>query len=167
MNFYYFDTSALAEQYVKEPGSTWVRELIARTNSEGKPLNAILTAEISIVETAAALAIVSRIGKISLRDRDIAYQQFMRDAAHLYHLVPVKTSDFHTAARLTQQYPLKAYGAVQLAVALRQHRALARRRIALIFVSGDQQQLRAADAEGLDVDNPFDHLSPSDSLTPM
>lgn len=167
MNFYYFDTSALAKQYVKEPGSMWVRELIARTDSEGNPLNAILTAEISIVETAAALAIVSRIGKISLRDRDIAYQQFMRDAAHLYQLVPVKTSDFHAAASLTQQYPLKAYDAVQLAVALRQNQALARRRLALIFVSGDQQQLQAADAEGLAVDNPFDHLSPSDSPTPM
>jgi len=67
------------------------------------------------------------------------------------------------ATELTQQYPLKAYDAVQLAVALRYRQVLARYKLALTFVSGDGQLLAAAEAEGLAVDNPFDHAVPADT----
>ena len=70
---------------------------------------------------------------------------------------------FGEAALLTQRHPLKAYDAVQLAVALRQNRALATVKQSLIFVSGDKTLLAAAKAEGLDIDNPFDHVSPQDT----
>lgn len=68
---------------------------------------------------------------------------------------------FDTAASLTQRHPLKAYDAVQLSVALRHQQALARHNYDLTFVSGNQQQLEAARAEGIAADNPFDHLAPS------
>ena len=71
--------------------------------------------------------------------------------------------DFRNAAQLTQRHPLKAYDAVQLAVALRQNRALALVERSLIFVSGDKTLLSAAQAEGLATDNPFDHVSPLDT----
>ena len=157
MCFYYFDASTLVKRYVTEPGSTWVRELLDRTSPDGKRGNTVYIAEVSVVEVAAALAILTRTNHIGLRDRDLAYRRFLNDTAHLYYLVPVRTEDFHAAARLTQRYPLKAYDAIQLAVALR-YQALARRKLNLIFVSGDKQQLRAAAAEGLTTDNPFDHL---------
>ena len=67
------------------------------------------------------------------------------------------------AADLARQHPLKAYDAVQLAVALRQHHALRAVRQSLIFVSGDKTLLAAAEAEGLATDNPFDHVSPQDT----
>jgi len=159
MCFYHFDASALVKQYVTEPGSTWVRELLDHTSLDGKRGNTVGIAEVSVVEVAAALAILARTNHISLRDRDLAYRRFLNDTAHLYYLVPVRTDDFHAAARLTQRHPLKAYDAIQLAVALRHHQALARRKLNLIFVSGDKQQLRAAAAEGLATDDPFDHLS--------
>ena len=66
---------------------------------------------------------------------------------------------------MTQQYPLRAYDAVQLAVALRYARILAAFGLPLIFVSGDAALLNAARAEGLPTDNPFDHVSPEDSQT--
>lgn len=157
MDFYYFDASTLVKRYVTEPGSTWVRELLDRTSPDGKRGNTVYIAEVSVVEVAAALAILARTNHISLRDRDLAYRRFLNDTAHLYYLVPVRTDDFHAAAQLTQRHPLKAYDAIQLAVALR-YQALARRKLNLIFVSGDKQQLRAAAAEGLATDNPFDHL---------
>jgi len=159
MSFYYFDASTLVKQYVTEPGSTWVRELLGRTDTDGKRGNTVCIAEVSVVEVAAALAILARTNHIRLRDRDLAYRRFINDTAHLYYLVPVRTNDFHAAARLIQRHPLKAYDAIQLAVALRHHQALARRKLDLIFVSGDKQQLRAAAAEGLATDNPFDHPS--------
>lgn len=67
------------------------------------------------------------------------------------------------AADLTQKHPLKAYDAVQLAVALRHSQALAVYNLPLTFVSGDNTLLNAAQAEGLPTDNPFDHISPHDT----
>ena len=52
------------------------------------------------------------------------------------------------ATELTQQYPLKAYDAVQLAVALRYRQVLARYKLALTFVSGDGQLLAADKGQG-------------------
>ena len=62
--------------------------------------------------------------------------------------------------------PLKAYDAVQLAVALRHSRALARHQLSLTFVTGDDALLTAARAESLLTDNPFDHVVPQDTPGP-
>jgi predicted nucleic acid-binding protein len=75
----------------------------------------------------------------------------------------VLSEDFYMATELTQQHPLKAYDAVQLAVALHYRQVLARYKLALTFVSGDTQLLAAAAAEELAVDNPFDHAVPADT----
>jgi predicted nucleic acid-binding protein len=77
----------------------------------------------------------------------------------------VATDDFLAAAHLTQRHPLKAYDAVQLAVALRQQRAMAAYHLPLTFVSGDERLLEAARAEGLSVENPFDHVVPEDTAS--
>jgi predicted nucleic acid-binding protein len=67
------------------------------------------------------------------------------------------TEDFVPAADLTQHHPLKAYDAVQLAVALRYGPVLAGH--PFTFVSGDDTLLAAARAEELSIENPFDHVS--------
>lgn len=163
MSLYYFDASALVKHYVLEPGSTWVRALIDRLDPEtGKRINTVLIAEVSLVEVAAALAILERTGRIHQRHRDHGYDRFLDDADRLYGLLPVLNEDLYTAAELTQQHPLKAYDAVQLAVALRYRQVPARYELALTFVSGDAQLLAAAEAEALVVDNPFDHVAPTD-----
>jgi hypothetical protein len=41
---------------------------------------------------------------------------------------------------------------------------LTQAKLALIFVSGDKQQLTAAEIEGLTVEDPFNHLSSTDTL---
>jgi hypothetical protein len=51
MTSYYLDSSALAKRYVTETGSTWVRGL-----SDVATDNVIISAEITRVEVAAALA---------------------------------------------------------------------------------------------------------------
>jgi len=96
---------------VQEPGSTWVRRLIGRVSPDKEHVNTVFVAEINIVEVAAALAILARTNKVSLRDRNIAYQRFLDDTTHLYQLISMEADDFHSAARLTQRHPLKAYDA--------------------------------------------------------
>jgi hypothetical protein len=73
------------------------------------------------------------------------------------------SNDFFAAASLTQSYPLKAYDAVQLAVALRHAANLATYNLPLTFVCGDRTLLAAAQAERLLTDNPFDHVAPQDT----
>jgi len=102
MSLYYFDTSALVKYYVTEPGSTWVRQLVDQTDADtGQPVNTIFITEISLVEVASALAILNRVGRITRRDRDRAYRNFMNDAWRLFDLLSLVTADFLTAGGLT------------------------------------------------------------------
>ena len=165
MIFYYFDASALVKYYVTEPGSTWVRQIINEQDPEtSQPLYIVLIADITRVETAAGLAVIERVGRIGKAARDRAYRRFMSQLTHRYAIIPLTSEALETAAHLTQQHPLKAYDAVQLAVALRYHRLLTGYQRTCIFVSGDDTLLNAARAEGLSIDNPFDHVLPEDAL---
>ncbi|SNB62554.1 type II toxin-antitoxin system VapC family toxin [Thermoflexus hugenholtzii] len=163
MAFYYFDASALVKYYVTEPGSTWVRYLVeARDPETAQWVHTVFVAEITRVEVAAGLAVIERTGRIRRAQRDREYRRFVSQFVSRYAVLPLATADLEYAADLTQQYPLKAYDAVQLAVALRYARILAAFELPLIFVSGDAVLLAAARAEGLPTDNPFDHVAPED-----
>jgi predicted nucleic acid-binding protein len=157
MALYYFDTSALVKYHVTEPGSTWVRQLIEERDAETSHFrHIVLVAEITRVEVAAGLAVIERVGRIRRSERDREYAHFIAQLVHRYTIIPLTTSDLETAAALTQRHPLKAYDAVQLAVALRYHKILPTP--ALVFVCGDTTLIIAAQAEGLSTANPFDHV---------
>jgi uncharacterized protein len=157
MAVYYFDASALVKYYVPEPGSTWVRQLLdAREPIRVQALHLIFVAEITRVEVAAGLAVIERIGRIRRAERTREYQRFTSHLTHRYAIIPVTTEDFATAADLTQCHPLKAYDAVQLAIALRARVIVAGH--PFTFVSGDGTLLTAAQAESLSTENPFDHV---------
>jgi len=162
---YFLDASALVKYYILEPGSTWVRALVdACKPGDELPINPILISDASIAECAAAFAVLCRVNRISRSAQDGAYRAFMGHiATGRLRTVTLSTPDFHVAASLTQRHPLRAYDAVQLAVAWRQHQTLKAVRQTLIFVSGDRTLLAAAEAEGLAVDNPFDHVSLQDT----
>ena len=162
MAFFYFDVSALVKYYVTEPGSGWVRQLVEERDPETKRnSNVILIAEITRVEVAAGLGVIERVGRIKRSERNREYRRFISQLAHRYAIIPLTTADLETAADLTQDHPLKAYDAVQLAVALRYVRVLAAHKFA--FVSSDNALLIAAQAEGLSADNPFHHVAPDDT----
>jgi predicted nucleic acid-binding protein len=164
MAFYYFDASALVKYYILEPGSTWVRKLINATDAQGKrPAHMIFIADLSVAEVAAAFAVLHRTGRIRRPVWDGAFDQFMDDVNWRYQLVRASRDEFFEAALLTRRHPLKAYDAVQLAVALRQSQVLAAYNFPLTFVSGDEALLTTAQAVGLPTDNPFDHVSPHDT----
>lgn len=65
---------------------------------------------------------------------------------------------------MIQNHPLKAFDAIQLAVALHYQQVLSPLQINLIFVSGDKALNTAAQVEGLAVDDPFRHIAPSDQI---
>jgi hypothetical protein len=165
MALYYFDASALVKYYILEPGSLWVRGLVDALASDGvSQANTIFISEVSITESAAAFAVLHRIQRISQRARDGAFKACMKHiATGLLKTIPVTTVNFQMAAHLTQRHPLKAYDAVQLAVALGHHQALATHSLNLTFVSGDNSLIAAAQGEGLPTGNPFDHILPQDT----
>jgi len=153
MGFFYLDSSVVVKRYVDEPGSAWTRLLIT------KPENIVILSEIAIVEVSAALALSVRTGKVRKALGRAAYEAFHADiAAGVYRLLAVARPTIDEAAELAQAHPLKGYDAVHLATGLEAARNLADQEIALIFVSGDDQMLRAAEAEGLMTDNPFLHV---------
>lgn len=166
MAIFFFDASALVKYYVTEPGSTWIRQLIdGRDPVTNGFYHTIFVAGITRVEVAAGISVIERIGRIRKTQKRREYSRFTNDLIHRYAAIPLATMSLKSAADLTQRHPLKAYDAVQLAVALRQEHVLNSRGFASVFVSGDKTLLTAAQAEGLTVENPFDHLSTQDTLT--
>jgi predicted nucleic acid-binding protein len=89
--------------------------------------------------------------------RDSLYDWFLQKAESEFESLPLTPTIIRRAGELTQKHPLKAYDAVQLAVALDFNATLKQQDLSLIFVSGDEQLLQAAQAEGLETDNPFNH----------
>lgn len=155
---YYFDSSVIVKRYVNEPGSVWTRQLCdARDAATAHKSNLIMIGEIAIVEVSAAFAILVRRNVIPKRIGERAYRQFVQSFQDEYELVNITPQSITTAAELAQRHPLKAYDALQLACTLRAHTLLAAKNLPMIFVSGDNQLLQAARAEGLASDNPFAH----------
>jgi len=81
-----------------------------------------------------------------------------------YTIIPLITDDYERAATLTYQHPLKAFDAIQLAVALRYQEMLNAIQVDIVFVSGDKTLNSAAQGAGLAIDNPFSHVLPQDSV---
>ena len=150
MRAYLLDTSAIVKHYVPEPGSAWVQRLI----SSGAP---IFLAEISLVEVATALSILYRQRILRKSRRDLLWGQFEHDAVTTYRWISMQRSVIYSAALLGLRHPLKAYDAVQIAAAQSLQEDLKQQGVDLVFVSGDDQALTAAQAEGIAVENPFWH----------
>jgi predicted nucleic acid-binding protein len=75
-----------------------------------------------------------------------------------YEIVEVTAVIAERAMLLARRYPLRGYDAVHLAAALESNDAYQRRSgLRVTLVSADQDQLQAAAAEGMLVDDPNDH----------
>jgi predicted nucleic acid-binding protein len=109
---YYLDTSALVKYYVTEPGSVWVRRLVADQD------NVLVSTEITIAEVSAALAVITRVGRASRRQRDELWGKFKRDLLTCYELLPTHRAIINRAAELCQQHPLRGFDAMHLASSL-------------------------------------------------
>lgn len=159
MSLYYFDANAQVKYHLAEPGSSWVRTIVDATQPDGRPSHTLFATEISLVEVGAALASIERSGQISTALRERALQAYLAMMHNRYQIVSVRQSLLMSGVRLTQIHPLKGYDAVHLATALEVSQMASSQELSLTFVSGDQRLLKAARAEGLPIENPFDYVA--------
>ena len=160
MDIYYLDSSAIVKRYIDEPGSTWIRQLCdAHETENDERQNLLAIGDITVAEVAAAFAILVRRRVISHRIAELAYRRFIAEFRTEYDLVNITPQLILNAAELTQRHPLKAYDAIQLALALNANQSLQPDEMRLTFVTGDNALLQAARAEGLATDNPFQHTA--------
>lgn len=165
MATYFFDTSALVKRYVDEPGSSWVRQICDAAAEIEDSQDSLIIGSITVVEIASALSILERRNAIRRRTAQHTYDRFFLHYENEYQVTDITRELIVDAGSLAFRYPLKANDALQLALVLYVKQLLPSDEIELIFVSGDDQLLRAAQQEGLATKNPFDHAA-LDNPTP-
>ena len=160
MALYFFDSSALVKRYAAEAGSTWVGQV-----TDPKSGNKIYIATITGVEVISAVMKKVRVTKSPLAPGDAqkAIADFRHDFGSQYELLSVTDSLVKRAMALPEKYKLRGYDAVQLAAALIINAESVQQGIPatgvppLVLVASDDDLLKAAEAEGLAIDNPREH----------
>jgi hypothetical protein len=153
VNAYFLDSSALVKRYVPETGSAWVQALADVATG-----NLLIIARITWVEVLSALARRQRDGSLSAPDVDLIIQRFRFDLNNQYQVVELDRALAESAGQLINQYPLRAYDAIQLASVLRIQPTFATATsTSLVFLTADDRLLTIAQAAGLVTDNPNNH----------
>ena len=149
---FYLDSSALVKRYAVETGTDWVRSLC------GQPDCIIAVALIGMVEVTAAVAGKLRSGRLDQAAADVILDSLKADAIDQYSLLDVDQYAVNEAMELALRRRLRGYDAVHLASALRLNRTLvAVQSPPLTLVAADDDLLDAAQAEGLQTENPNLH----------
>ncbi len=88
-----------------------------------------------------------------------AVARFTRDFQNKLRILRLTDSVTSDAMLLAETHGLRGYDAVQLATALElENRFVAKKMSSIIFISADNQLNQSAQTEGLNVDNPNNHL---------
>jgi predicted nucleic acid-binding protein len=150
---YFFDTSALVKRHVDETGSAWVKSLV-----RAKAGHRLYIARITAVEVTSALTRRQHQGDLSPAQAGAILGHFRRHLAQRYRVIELTKALFDAAMLTARKHRLRAYDAVQLAVALDVHRRQQDAGLAPVtLISGDGHLNAAATAEGMPVDNPNVH----------
>lgn len=154
MAVYYLDTSAVVKRYALETGSNWVVALTSATSDHD-----IFVSRLAGPEMIAAIFRKAKVREISQAKATQIAQTFRIDWQIRYQVLGVTSTIIDQAMQLAEAYGLRGYDAVHLATAL----ALEKIRHStgfsnFTFVTADNDQLNAAQAEGLAVENPNHHL---------
>ncbi len=153
MAIYFFDSSGLVKRYVSETGSKWILEQ-ARPSAN----NSIYVASIAGVEVVSALARRRQGNLLSKAETAKAIKRFERHFSLRYTKVNINPNLIASAMKLADKHILRGYDAVQLSAALEVEADIkAVGAAGLIFVSADNKLNIAAQAEGLQVENPNNH----------
>lgn len=153
MTTFYADSSALVKVHLPEHGTAWMRSLVRASNG-----HTLATSRLSAVEVVSALNRRVREGSLATADYSLAVRGFFALYRTRYSRVSYTNIIIQRARGLLEAHPLRAYDAVHLASALEANQLLsATGQPPLTFVAADARLLAAAQAEGLNVDNPNDH----------
>ncbi len=153
MSVFFFDSSAVTKKYVRETGTAWVINVF-----RPKSLNRVYIAEIALVEVISALARRHRGRTLITADFTKVSNRFRRNFSANFLKIETNLSVIEQAAALAERHALRGYDAVQLASAVNLH--LRRQKAGLpplVFISADNALNAAAQAEGLQIDNPNNH----------
>jgi len=134
----YYDTSALVKQYLQEPGSKLVLELL-------KSGEKVYTASLTYAETHAAFSRRTREGRLTRETTKRLALRFDKDWES-YDIVVLSENVFRLARQMLYRHPLRSADAIHLASAL----LLARTspRSSWSFVCADGRLCDAAKSEG-------------------
>ena len=110
---YFFDTSALVKRHVIEVGSAWVRSLVRAR----RPMTSISPASPPSRSHPRSPA-GSTVATFLAAQAGAMLGHFRRHIAQRYHVIELTPALFDDAARAAHKHRLRAYDAVQLAVAL-------------------------------------------------
>lgn len=136
-----------------ETGSAWIRALSAPNTG-----NSLIIARITWVEVKSAIARREREGSLTPSDRKLIIQRFRSDLNNQYQVIELDSTLAERAGQLVEQYPLRAYDAVQLASVLLLQPAFATTQSTLpIFLSADNRLSTVAIGLRLLFDNPNHH----------
>jgi predicted nucleic acid-binding protein len=149
---------------VPEDGTGWVQNVVDPQSGHD-----IYIAEITLVEVISAVKKRERttgLGQISKTDAIAFISQFRDDFDKQYLALNVKSKNVEQAADLVEKHnifniaksrKLRAYDAIQLAVAVELYEDYQTQSIPVTFISADIDLLEAASAEGLQTENPNDY----------
>lgn len=147
---FFCDSSAIVKRYVNEIGSDFVDNL-----TDLKSGNVILLARITRVEVVAAIARRLKNSSITTADAQNALAAFQYDLTNNYFTVEITPALLSLAMTLATKHALRGYDAVQLAAALEANdESMTTGLPALTLVSADTELNKAAQAEGLNIENP-------------
>lgn len=153
MAAFYLDTSAVLKRYTQERGTAWLQRL-----TDPRARHLLYTVRLTGPEMIAAVYRKARMGEIGLVDARNAANAFRQHWRHEYAIIEVSVATADRAMNIAEQHSLRGYDAVHLAATLEMQVERARRGMPpLTFISADAEQLRAAVAEGLPVDDPNVH----------
>ena len=150
---YFLDTSALVKRHVNENGSRWVKSLV-----HAKADHQLYIARITAVEATSAITRRQRAGDLTPAQAGAILGHFRRHLTQRYRVIELTPMIFNDAMRLARKHRLRAYDAVQLAVALEVQRLQEDAGLGPVtLVSADKELNAAAPAEKLAVENPENH----------
>ena len=150
---YFMDTSDLVKRHVTEEGSAWVKSLVRAETG-----HTLYIARITAVEVTSAITRRQHAGDLSAVQAGAILGHFRRHLTQRYRVIELTPALFAEAMLMARRRRLRAYDAVQLAVALevrRLHRESGLGPITL--VSADRELNAAAAAEGMPIDDPNAH----------
>jgi predicted nucleic acid-binding protein len=154
---YFFDASAVVKLYVAEPGSNAVRDMV-QSAVVNPPSSRVFRCDLSLPETFSALQQIERSSSAARRGMSRSTLRALLPRVRTDFIVTspmgiVRASHcMPLAADMVERHRLRPADAVQLAAALRLKMLLPQ--CDLQFVSSDDEQCRAARAEGLAVVRP-------------
>lgn len=153
MAAYFLDSSALVKRYARETGTAWMLGLF-RIGAGHR----LYVSRITGVEVAAALTRKLRGAHLSTGEATRARGRLRRDISMRLRIAEVTPVMLIDAMNLAEKHGLRGYDAVQLGAALEVNsRRVSLGAQPLTLITGDDELLQAAAAEGLPTDNPNAH----------